>query len=353
MVVMLAHYIISFNAFSGGYGGLPKIDGGVFNNASLLLGLGIPSFSYGSFGVALFFLVSGFVIPLSLKKSTSQRLGILAFVVSRIFRIWPVYIIGFTISLLFRWISFYGSDLNDGYNTYDVIYHLTLFRDWIGGMPLDGVAWTLEIELKFYLLSAIFAYGTVKGKQYLTIIAIIGALAGYYYDVQIPIYFIFPQSILYCFQFIVFMTIGTNLYLLYDGIIGKQKAILWIGLSLASFIYVCPADAKVGYLFAFLVFLACYIGRDSFNGGRITSFFAKISYPMYVVHALFGYVTMWYMINYGITSYIALLIQVLITISISYLMHLYVEIPSQKYGKIASDFITGRKKLPADGLTSS
>ncbi|TGB68472.1 hypothetical protein CQB02_04495 [Escherichia coli] len=351
MVVMLAHYIISFNAFSGGYGGLPKIEGGVFDFASGLLGFGMPGFSYGAFGVALFFLVSGFVIPLSLTKLTTQRYGILAFIVSRVLRIWPVYIIGFTISLLFRWLSFHGSELRDTYNIHDVIYHLTLFRDWIGGMPLDGVGWTLEIEIKFYLLSAVFAYATVKGKQYLTVVAIIGALTGYYYGVQIPIYFIFPHSILYCFQFILFMTIGTNLYLLYAGTISKKKAIMWIWLSLASFIYICPSDAKLGYLIAFLVFVSCYIGRDNFTGSIVTSFFAKISYPMYVVHALFGYVTMWYMINVGLNEYIALLIQITLTISLSYFIHLYIEIPSQNYGKIASNFITGKKKTVKTGVT--
>ncbi|EFA4099485.1 acyltransferase [Escherichia coli] len=353
LVVMLAHYIISFNAFSGGYGGLPKIEGGVFKNASDLLGFGMPSFSYGAFGVALFFLVSGFVIPLSLTKLTTQRYGIFAFIVSRILRIWPVYVIGFAISMLFRWVSFNGSELSDAYNMYDVIYHLTLFRDWIGGMPLDGVSWTLEIEIKFYLLSAIFAYATVKGKQYITIVAMAGAFAGYYFGVQTPIYFIFPHSILYCFQFILFMTIGTNLYLLYAGVISKNKAILWIGVSLGSFIYVCPPDSKVGYLVAFLVFLSCYVARDSFSGGTVTSFFAKISYPMYVVHALFGYVTMWYMINFGLNTYVALILQILLTISISYLLHLYVEIPSQKYGKLASDFITGRKKITPPGIAVS
>ncbi|MEY7909269.1 acyltransferase family protein, partial [Citrobacter cronae] len=345
VIVMLAHYIISFSAFSGGYGGLPPIDGGVFTNTAEILGFGMASFSYGAFGVALFFLVSGFVIPLSLTKLTKQKFGILAFAISRILRIWPVYIVGFCISLIFRWFSFHNSNMLDDYTILDVLSHITLFRDWIGGIPLDGVAWTLEIEIKFYLISAIFAYATVNGKQYITLFSISMAFICYYLKNNPESYFLLPISFLNCFQFIVFMTIGTNLFLLYSGVISRNKATIWIAASLVSFIYVAQTENKVGYIIAFLVFLSCYIGRDSFTGGKITSFFAKISYPMYVVHALFGYVTMWYMISIGINQYIALIIQVAITIYISYLIHKYVEVKSQLIGKRASELVTGYIKI--------
>jgi peptidoglycan/LPS O-acetylase OafA/YrhL len=50
-----------------------------------------PLFNWGAYGVALFFIISGFVIPFSLHKV--NRLG---FCVSRIFRIIPLYIVGFS-----------------------------------------------------------------------------------------------------------------------------------------------------------------------------------------------------------------------------------------------------------------
>ena len=43
-----------------------------------------PHFDFGAFGVALFFLVSGFVIPFSLKNA-----GFLSFLVARFFRSMP------------------------------------------------------------------------------------------------------------------------------------------------------------------------------------------------------------------------------------------------------------------------
>src|SRR4051812_12421680 len=56
----------------------------------------LPVGFVGHFGVALFFLISGFVIPFSLiGRSRGQ------FAVSRFFRIWPTYAIGLTITAAF------------------------------------------------------------------------------------------------------------------------------------------------------------------------------------------------------------------------------------------------------------
>lgn len=59
----------------------------------------------GSFGVALFFLISGFVIPFSLERSSA-----LTFAINRFFRLVPVYICGFSITLLsiFAGVRYFG-----------------------------------------------------------------------------------------------------------------------------------------------------------------------------------------------------------------------------------------------------
>lgn len=58
-----------------------------------------PYLNYGSFGVAVFFLISGFVIPFSLKKLSSP-----AFLIARAFRIYPVYIFSLCVSLGVVWL---------------------------------------------------------------------------------------------------------------------------------------------------------------------------------------------------------------------------------------------------------
>ena len=53
-----------------------------------------PYFSLGHTGVALFFLVSGFVIPGAFDARTRW-----AFVVSRAWRLWPTYAAGLTLTI--------------------------------------------------------------------------------------------------------------------------------------------------------------------------------------------------------------------------------------------------------------
>lgn len=58
-----------------------------------------PHFNYGSFGVAVFFLISGFVIPFSLQKLSAP-----AFLIARAFRIYPVYLFSLCVSLGAVWL---------------------------------------------------------------------------------------------------------------------------------------------------------------------------------------------------------------------------------------------------------
>ena len=93
--VLIAHYC-------GVFWGNPKAVGNLINAPEAAVTMPayltwlhvVPQFNWGAFGVALFFLISGFVIPFSLSR---QRAG--AFLVGRFFRIVPLYVVGFTISL--------------------------------------------------------------------------------------------------------------------------------------------------------------------------------------------------------------------------------------------------------------
>ena len=57
------------------------------------LALSFP-LNWGPFGVALFFVISGFVIPFSF-----ETYGRLDFIVARLFRIYPTYLTGLSVSL--------------------------------------------------------------------------------------------------------------------------------------------------------------------------------------------------------------------------------------------------------------
>lgn len=106
-----------------------------------------PFAKYGYLGVDLFFMVSGFVILL-----TALGRGPRAFVVSRATRLLPTYwfalCVTFTFVLVWPWpIPDYQS-----VGVTDFLVNLTMFQEFLGFPNVDGVYWTLAVELRFYLL---------------------------------------------------------------------------------------------------------------------------------------------------------------------------------------------------------
>jgi peptidoglycan/LPS O-acetylase OafA/YrhL len=108
-------------------------------------------FNWGSYGVALFFIVSGFVIPFSL-----QRMGWFIFSVNRVLRIMPTYFVGFSVTLLAIFLSgkYFVREWPFGLEEV-LIHYIPGLRDLMWSRGIDGIVWTLEIEMKFYLLCAI------------------------------------------------------------------------------------------------------------------------------------------------------------------------------------------------------
>ncbi|GAB2576107.1 acyltransferase [Paractinoplanes abujensis] len=111
----------------------------------------------GKTAVLLFFLVSGYVIPMSLERHGSLR----RFWIGRLFRIYPAYLI--TIALfallaaagLLHWQASLRAETGAG-----VLAHLTMMPDLVGVRGVVRVFWTLSYEMVFYLVvTGLFAWG--------------------------------------------------------------------------------------------------------------------------------------------------------------------------------------------------
>jgi peptidoglycan/LPS O-acetylase OafA/YrhL len=112
---------------------------------------------YGYLGVNLFFLISGFVITLSSEGRTFGQ-----FVSARFIRLYPVFWMCVSISSLF--IVFTSQDQKVSLTEY--LANLTMVPGFFGGYSfIDGVYWTLQLELKFYVLIALI----VLFKPFITI----------------------------------------------------------------------------------------------------------------------------------------------------------------------------------------
>jgi peptidoglycan/LPS O-acetylase OafA/YrhL len=90
------------------------------------------------------------------------------------------------------------------------------------------------------------------------------------------------------------------------------------------------------YTYALILFSVCYLLRNRFKENRILDFLADISFPLYLVHSMIGYVAMPILIDKGISYTFAWMVSLCMTVLVAFLVHKYVEIPVNRFGKKVS-----------------
>lgn len=102
-------------------------------------------FPAGYYGVYLFFMISGFVIFMTIEK-TSRPLD---FIVSRLSRLFPCY----WVAVILTFVTVRLFDFTDReVSIKNALVNLTMLQSWFDVPYVDGVYWTLTIELSFYVL---------------------------------------------------------------------------------------------------------------------------------------------------------------------------------------------------------
>lgn len=97
---------------------------------------------HGYLGVNLFFMISGFVILMSTINRTAIN-----FAISRIDRLFPAYWAAVTATTICILIL----DVNS-VSLKQYLFNLTMLNDYFDVKDIDGVYWTLHVEIKFYFL---------------------------------------------------------------------------------------------------------------------------------------------------------------------------------------------------------
>jgi peptidoglycan/LPS O-acetylase OafA/YrhL len=300
----------------------------------------------GPLGVAVFFLVSGFVIPISLEKVHWKQ-----FLVQRVFRLYPTYWVGLTLTcgamLLYAGVHEMPRPVH--FSAY--WKSLTLCRDWLWAPSLDGITWTLEIEIKFYLVCAFLsAVSSLKSaRSLLASMALLALAAHLTGDLHPSLAELAPRLyrlhyVLSCAApFLPYMYIGTCFYNHFRGYWSTAKAC-----ALAAILYILAfvnlrnsplTDHGTyflgSYSMALIAFTSAYLLRDRLPQSRVLDGLANISYPLYCVHGVIGYVLLSEMTGRGLNPYAAIGLTFCIVVPCAYLVHLAVEKNSIGLGRRA------------------
>ena len=338
LAVMLSHYTEHFwnqRGTAAAFLGVPEWTGPAPAIVALH-GWAPPGFA-GHFGVALFFLVSGFVIPLSL-----ARRGRLSFALGRVLRIWPTYAVGLSVTMLAVWLCarHFGRPVPFGWPEWAA--QLVFIRDLLGLSSIDGIVWTLEIELRFYLLCLVIAPALRAGRvgPLLATGLVLAALAALLVVPPLaPRWRIVAAELALSGQMITFMLVGAVFSARHRGTAGGGACLSTGVVLLALFGLQWAGGVMAGqllpglasYAAALALFAALFARRHVL--GRVPApvdALARISYPLYVVHGVAGYAVMRLMLEAGAPPLAAILSAAVLAIGAAILLHRLVEIPTQR-----------------------
>lgn len=310
--------------------------------SSLIGALTIPTFNYGPFGVALFFLISGFVIPFSL-----QRLSPAQFIISRFFRIYPTYIIASLVMIFFVYMSSGYWNIPFSLSVARVISNLALFNDNLGHPTIDLVNWTLAVEVKFYIACSIL-HKTIKSANtrnlilFSVLVLVFCEWQGKLFELlSIKNTNISMDSLKTELMCIVFMFIGTCFHYHYIGKKSWKELAVETSTLLLIFIMCWPHTFWAGqmpnvpqnYIYALSVFSVAYYFRRFARPFAPLDFVANISYSIYVLHSIIGYTIIRICMNVGASFPVSLFITIVSVFTMAYLLHISVEMPTMRLGK--------------------
>jgi peptidoglycan/LPS O-acetylase OafA/YrhL len=304
----------------------------------------------GQMAVALFFMISGFVIPITL-----ERRGAASFWVSRIFRLYPLFLLVLVIAYGLHKAGLW--DVGPGFGREAWILNATMLQPVFNVGYAVTTFWTLYFEIVFYLLMSLLFLVRLN-RFSVTLALFFLAIANINAEWPIPVPLGLGGNGLMVFSF---MFVGTVFYRLYEGRVRPWMAgAIWV-LFLGTIIHVAYRsywNANWGtfhgtavflpmisaWTAALVVFSIGYLLRHR-RWPRVLIWLGAISYSMYLWHLLVmdvGRNGGQPAVIYG-NAKITYLGYFAVTIAISWVSYRYLERPAINLGhRLASHVSRGR-----------
>jgi peptidoglycan/LPS O-acetylase OafA/YrhL len=278
---------------------------------------------YGQLGVEVFFVISGFIIPYSLYRSGYTLRNYGTFVLKRVIRLDPPYVVTVVLIILLGVLSWYVPFQKDQVfqvSAPQILLHFAYVNVFFGYPWLNDVFWTLAIEFQYYLLIGL-AFPLLfsrNAKARLAAFAALGALS----------FVIRPSAFIFYFIFLFFMGILTCQYRV--GLIGRRQYALLLAASIVmALVTTGPAPTAAGSA-AVCAILFLEMRYPVFN------FLGKISYSLYLIHSPVGRRALNVFIRLlGAGSLgpklIAIALATLVSVASAYALYRLVELPAQRW----------------------
>ena len=306
-------------------------------------------FDFGRIGVLIFFLISGFLIPSSLN---GERLaGAKAFVIRRFFRLYPAFWLSIPLALVTCW-WLYDKTIAG----WEIAANVTMLQELFGARSLEGLYWTLQLELYFYALCLMLFLLRLLDSEKVLVLLAVGLLPA---DVLFQVVVLQQKANLWALPgsnaaFLSFMFAGALWRRANDGTLSRFGKAALAGMTLmfgvlfplfALSLYLKngalhPDHAKMffGYPLATWLFIG---GITRFRiSWRPLAWMGKISYSMYLLHPVVFFTMFWWVVQYPDGHWLRsqhlivyLVVAILLITALSALAYEMVEKPMIAFGK--------------------
>ena len=317
------------------------------------------AFSAGKFGVVLFFLTSGFVIPFSLERSGSLR----HFAISRVFRLYPAYVLS-----VVAFVGLLAVGFRDGIEPVATVHlarnalvNLTMLQEFVRVPDLRGHYYTLAIEIVFYTLCAllfrlhVLRRSTVIVYCFVLLLLLGGIVAPVVLERRLPLAGMF---------YLTSMFVGTLLFRHFSGRVSAARVlrllstlavVTALAIALNYVIYKKgDPDDQFGYFAvaapwaaAYAFFIGAYLLRSRAMPAALV-WLGTISYSVYLFHP--ALLTVMHHLFPPLGAFFATLAA---TAALAYVIYRFVEYPCIRFSRRLSERYEIRSAAPgaAAGLS--
>ena len=231
--------------------------------------------THGWLGVEIFFVISGFIIPYSLHRSGYQLSDYPKFLLKRVLRLDPPYLLAVLLAIVVGWLAAQSSAYRGApyqVSIPQVLLHLAYVNTFFGYDWVNAVFWTLAIEFQYYLavglLLPLIAHHSLAVRVALG--CGLGALA-----------VLLPEG-RFIFHWLFLFMLGMLAFHWHAKLAGRRE--LGFGLALlggGAWFTLGPLQASVGVATALAIALVRLKARP-------LVFLGMISYSLYLIHVPIG-----------------------------------------------------------------
>jgi len=288
-------------------------------------------FPYGEFGVQVFFVISGFVIFMTIENTKSIK----HFIVSRFSRLYPTYWLAIIITA--TTIVLFPVPTLGNYTFSDILINFTMLQGFIKIPHIDQVYWSLKIELIFYvIIGSIYYFKQLnKIENYVVLwllIVSISLVFDFKFEKYIHVLLITDYAPLFIAGIMFYKIKYKKSTFIHHLIIFFSLIIYLFSLKMQILFRNQEEINIIQFIFVFIIYGIFYLlsfFQIKFFKNKVLIFFGYISYPLYLLHNIIGYSIIYRLKEVYDNQFFYVIVTSLITVTLAFLITKIMETPTK------------------------